>query len=120
MRCSNRLSLSIAGTAAVAFAALPLGVSPANAAKVTEWTTSSTRVLETSGNVSQFKWSVNNGQSLAQRVVPKAAEGEGRGRGGRGNATRQIGGWLNQLFEFLGIQSTSGDRPTESVSISNL
>ena len=33
---SNRLSLSLAGTAAVALASLPLAVSPANAAKVTE------------------------------------------------------------------------------------
>jgi hypothetical protein len=36
---SNRLKLSLAGTAAVALASLPLGITPASAAKVTEGTT---------------------------------------------------------------------------------
>jgi len=51
---SNRLKLSLAGTAAVALASLPLGITPASAAKVTEGTTSSIGVVETSSNASQF------------------------------------------------------------------
>ena len=113
---SNRFKLSLAGTAAVALASLPLAVSPASAAKLTEGTTSSIGVMETAGNASQFNWSVNNGQSVAQLTAEQG--GRGRGRGGRGNASRQTGSWLDQLFEFLGIQTTSGDRPTESISIS--
>ena len=50
----NRLSLSLAGTAAVALASLPLGITPANAAKVSEGTTSSIGVVETSPNAQQF------------------------------------------------------------------
>ena len=50
----NRLSLSIASTAAVAMASLPLGITPASAAKVSEGTTSSIGVVETSSNASQF------------------------------------------------------------------
>jgi len=54
---SNRLSLSIAGTAAVALASLPLGITPANAAKVSQGTTSNIGVAETSSNASpqEFK-----------------------------------------------------------------
>ena len=51
---SNRLSLSLASTAAVALASLPLAVSPANAANVAEGTTSSIGVVETSPNAQQF------------------------------------------------------------------
>jgi hypothetical protein len=51
---SNRLSLSIAGTAAVALASLPLAVSPAGAAKVSEGTTSSIGVMEDASNAQQF------------------------------------------------------------------
>ena len=115
---SNRFKLSLAGTAAVALASLPLAISPASAAKVTEGTTSSIGVMETAGNASQFNWSVNNGQSVAQSTT---TEQGGRGRDGRGNASRQTGSWLDRLFEFLGIQTTSSDstdRPTESISIS--
>ena len=51
---SNRLSLSLASTAAVALASLPLGITPASAAKVSEGTTSSIGVMETSPNAQQF------------------------------------------------------------------
>jgi len=40
----NRLSLSLAGTAAVALVSLPLGITNASAAKVTEGTASSAAV----------------------------------------------------------------------------
>jgi hypothetical protein len=102
----NRLTLSIAGTAAVALASLPLGITPANAARISEGTSSSIGVMEAAGNASQFNWSVNNGQSVAQSLAVET-EGRGRGRGGRGNASRQTGSWLDRLFEFLGINTTN-------------
>ena len=102
----NRLSLSFAGTAAVALASLPLGITPANAAKVSEGTTSSIGVVVESSNAQQFNLKTQDGQSLAQRASGEE-EGRGRGRGGRGNAPRQTGGWLNELLEFLGISSTN-------------
>ena len=49
---TNRLSLSIAGTAAVALASLPLGFTPANAARICPGTTSNIGVVETSSNAS--------------------------------------------------------------------
>ena len=51
---SNRLKLSLAGTAAVALASMALAVSPASAARVTEATTSSIGVVEASPNAQQF------------------------------------------------------------------
>ena len=51
---SSRLKLSLAGTAAEALASLPLGITPASAAKVTEGTTSSIGVVEAASNASQF------------------------------------------------------------------
>jgi len=104
---SNRFKISIAGTAALALASLPLAINPASAAKVTEGTTSSIGVMEASSNASQFNWSINNGQSVAQLTAEQG--GRGRGRGGRGNAPRQIGGWLNELLNFLGIYTTNQD-----------
>jgi len=101
----NRLKLSLAGTAAVALASLPLTITPASAAKVTEGTTSSIGVLEASSNASQFNLKTQDGQLLAQFMAEQ--EGRGRGRGGRGNSPRQIGSWLNELLEFLGISSTN-------------
>ena len=50
----NRLSLSLASTAAVALASLPLGITPASAAKVSEGTTSSIGVVEDASNAQQF------------------------------------------------------------------
>ena len=50
----NRLSLSLASTAAVALASLPLAFTPANAAKGSEGTTSSIGVIETSSDAQQF------------------------------------------------------------------
>jgi hypothetical protein len=51
---SNRLSLSIASTAAMALASLPLSVTPASAARVSEGTTSSIGVVEAASNAQQF------------------------------------------------------------------
>jgi hypothetical protein len=103
----KRLSLSIAGTAALALASLPLAVSPANAAKVTEGTTSSIGVVETSSNTSQFNLKTQDGQSLAQRSSVEE-DGRGRGRGGRGNAGGALPAFLQKLFEALGLYA-----PTE-------
>ncbi len=100
----NRLSLSMAGTAAVALASLPLGITPASAAKVSQESTASIGVVETSSNAQQFNLKTQDGQSLAYMAEQ---EGRGRGRGGRGNAPRQIGGWLNELLEFLGVNTTN-------------
>ena len=50
----NRLSLSLASTAAVALASLPLALTPAKAAKGSEGTTSSIGVIETSSDAQQF------------------------------------------------------------------
>ena len=50
----SHLSLSIASTAAVALASLPLGITPANAARVSEGTTSIIGVVEDASNAQQF------------------------------------------------------------------
>ena len=104
MSLSNRLSLSLASTAALALTSMLLNVSPASAAKVSDGTTSSIGVVEAASNASQFKLKTQHGQSLAYMAEQ---EGRGRGRGGRGNAPRQIGGWLNELLEFLCINTTN-------------
>ena len=52
---SNRLSLSLASTAAVALVLLPLGMNPASAARVSEGTTSGIGVVaESSSALPQF------------------------------------------------------------------
>ena len=92
---SNRLKLSLAGTAAVALASMALAVSPASAARVTEATTSSIRVMDESSNAQQFKWDLQNGQSIAQRNLG----GSGAVGGNRG-ALKAL---LLQLLELLGF-----------------
>ena len=71
MPCLKRLSLSLASTAAVALASLPLCITPASAAKVTEGTTSSIGVVETSSNASQFNLKTQGASTVlvAQRGV---------------------------------------------------
>jgi hypothetical protein len=96
---STRLSLSLASTAAVALASLPLGIIPANAAKVSEGTISSIGVIEASSKASRFNWNLQNRQSLAYMADQ---EGRGRGRGGRGNSGVVLT-WLQQLLRDLGI-----------------
>ena len=77
---SNRLSLSLAGTAAVTLASLPLGITPANAAKVSVGTTSSFGVVKTSPNASQF----NLGSFGAQGDSTGLVASRGRNGGGGG------------------------------------
>jgi hypothetical protein len=97
---SNRLKLSLAGTAAVALASLPLGITPASAAKVSEGTTSSIGVVETSSNAQQF-----NLKTQSASTVLVARRGE-RGR------TFVVPAFLQQLLEFFGIQTIQRpDRP---------
>ena len=93
----NRICLSIAGTAAVALASLPLGNTPASAAKVTEGTTSSIGVVETSSNASQFHLKT---QSASTVLVARG----GRDDGGRRKFV--VPAFLLFLAEFFGIQTT--------------
>jgi len=46
----NHLKLSLAGTAAVALASLPLGINPANAARVSQGISESIGVIEAASN----------------------------------------------------------------------
>ena len=98
MSLPNRLKLSLAGTAAVALASLPLAVSPANAAKVSEGTTSSIGVIEASSDAQQFNLKTQGASTVlvAQRTITPS------GGGGRVRAL------LNILLEYFGIQ-TIGD-----------
>ena len=94
---SNRLKLSFAGTAAVALASLPLGITPASAAKVTEGTTSSIGVVETSSNAQQFNLKT---QSASTVLVARG----GRDDGGRRKFV--VPAFLRDLLELVGIQTT--------------
>ena len=96
----NRLSLSLAGTAAVALASLPLGITPASAAKVSEGTTSSIGVVETSPNAQQF-----NLKTQGASTVLVARRGE-RNDGGRRKFV--VPAFLLFLADFFGIQTTQG------------
>jgi hypothetical protein len=101
---SNRLKLSLAGTAAVALASLPLGITPASAAKVTEGTTSSIGVMEASSNASQF----NVGNLGAHSV----AVYDGRIGTAGGGKKFVVAVFLRHLLEFFGIQTTAVTAPT--------
>jgi hypothetical protein len=68
---SNRLKLSLAGTAAVALASMALAVSPASAARVTEATTSSIRVMDESSNAQQFNLGNLGAQGSSTGLVAK-------------------------------------------------
>ena len=71
---SNRLSLSLASTAAVALASLPLAFTPANAAKGSEGTTSSIGVIETSSDAQQFNLKT---QGASTNVLAKEDDDNG-------------------------------------------
>ena len=73
----NRLSLSLASTAAVALASLPLAFTPANAAKGSEGTTSSIGVIETSSDAQQFNLKTQSGSTV---LVTKNGGNRGSGR----------------------------------------
>ncbi len=104
---SNRLKLSLAGTAAVALASLPLGITPASAAKVTEGTTSSIGVIEASSNVQQF-----NLKTQGASTVLVARRGERNDGGGRKFV---VPAFLQQLLEFFGIQTTQDNDSLDNV-----
>ncbi|MCX5967220.1 MAG: hypothetical protein NTV57_06175 [Cyanobacteria bacterium] len=91
---SNRLKLSLAGTAAVALASLPLGITPASAAKVSEGTTSSIGVVEDASNAQQFNLKTQGASTVL------VARG---GRDGVGAASVSHSGLklFNQLMEFF-------------------
>ena len=92
----NRLSLSLASTAAVALASLPLGITPASAAKVSEGTTSSIGVMETSPNAQQFNLKTQN--SSSGLVAQSAAASGGR--------FPRVRAFLQHILECFGIQTT--------------
>jgi hypothetical protein len=93
----------------VALASLPLGITPASAAKVAEGTTSSIGVVETSPNAQQFNLKT---QGASTDLV--ARRGERNDGGGRKFV---VPVFLLFLMDLLGISTTSGDRPTECISI---
>ena len=94
----NRLRLSIASTAAVAMASLPLGITPASAAKVSEGATSSIGVVEAASNAQQF-----NVKTQGASTVLVARRGERNDGGGRKVV---VPAFLRDLLEFFGIQTT--------------
>jgi hypothetical protein len=93
---TNRLSLSIAGTAAVALASLPLGIIPANAARVSEGTSESISVVEAASSAAQFNL---KSQDSSTGLVAS------RGRNDGGGRKFVVPVFLQQLLaEFFGIK----------------
>jgi hypothetical protein len=97
---SSRLSLSIAGTAAVALASLPLGITPASAARVSEGTTSTIGVVEDASNVQKFNLGSLGPQGASNVIVA---------RGGRNGVGRGFPQLLLELLEHLGINTTASN-----------
>ena len=91
MPLSNRITLSLAGTAAVALASLPLGITPASAAKVSEGTTSSIGVVVTSPNAQQFNLGSLGVQDASTGLVARRVVG----------GTRGLPPFLQQLLNYL-------------------
>jgi hypothetical protein len=88
---SNRLSLSIASTAVVALASLPLGITPASAARVSEGTTSSIGVIETSSDAQQFNLGNSGVQAASTDLVAS--------RGGNDGVLLQVFGLLPKKLQ---------------------
>ena len=65
----KRLCLSIAGTASVALASLPLAIGPVSAARVPVGTTTSILILEASSNASQFNLGSHRVQGSLTELV---------------------------------------------------
>lgn len=65
----KRLCLSIAGTASVALASLPLAIGPASATRVPEGTTPSIGAMEASSNASQFNLGSHRAQGASTELV---------------------------------------------------
>jgi stage V sporulation protein SpoVS len=98
----SHLSLSLAGTAAVALASLPFGITPANAAKVTEGTTSSIVVVEGSSNAKQFNLNTQGSSTvLVARDYLKT----------QGSRKFVVPAFLRDLLELFGIQTTAVTAP---------
>ena len=92
MPLSSRIRLSLASTAAVALASLPLAVSPASAAKVSEGTTSSIGVmLESSSASPQFNLGSLGVQGSSSGLVARRVVG----------GTRGLPAFLQQLLNYL-------------------
>ena len=104
---ANRFKLSLAGTAAVALASLPLAISPASAAKVTEGTTSSIGVMEASSNAQQFNLKTQGSSTglVAKGGVNKVVVPVG-------GITSAVSGFLKPLLDLLGFNSPSYSDPT--------
>ena len=101
---SNRLSLSLASTAAEALATQPLGITPASVAKVSEGTTSSIGVIEASSNAQQLN--IGNLGVQGSSTVLVAREGKPEIVVGTGRSLR---GLLWQLFQKLGLPVAASD-----------
>ena len=93
---SSRLKLSLAGTAAEALASLPLGITPASAAKVTEGTTSSIGVVEAASNASQFNLKTQGASTVL--VARRGERNDGSGR------KVVVPAFLLPILELFGIQ----------------
>jgi hypothetical protein len=81
----------------VALASLPLAVSPANAARVTEGTTSSIGVIDGSSKAQHF--------NLKTQGASTVLVARGGKKGGNGGGSFQA--FLQQVLDFLGISSTN-------------
>ena len=95
----NRIKLSLAGTAAVALASLPLGIIPANAAKVSEGTSESISVVEAASNAAQFNLKT---QGVSTNLVAQSAIASG----GRFPRLRAL---LLTLLELIGLSRATVD-----------
>jgi len=100
---SNRLKLSLASTAALALASLPLAISPANAVKVSEGTTSSIGVIETSSDAQQFNLKTQGASTV---LVARGGRDDGGVR-----KVVVVPAFLVPILEFFGIQTTQWYHP---------
>jgi len=98
----NRIKLSLAGTAAVALAVLPLGITPASAAEVAEGTTSSIGVVETSPNAQQFNLKTQGASTV---LVARGGRNDGGGR--------SLPDFLQNLLVLLGLSTPGGGVGTQ-------
>jgi len=65
----NRLSISIAGTAAVALVSLPLRITPANASRVSQATTSNIEIMEPLSNAQKVNEELKIPDRQALRIL---------------------------------------------------
>ena len=95
----------------MALASLPLGITPASAAKVTEGTSSSIGVIEVSSDASQF-----NLKTQGASTVLVAKHGGSRGKSGGGDG--RVPAFLQQLWALLGFSiSRDIDKDTQPIII---